>query len=61
MHGQVEPFSRALAELDVDCMINGRRRDHGFDRAHLEARVWLLGLPHELHTLLVCMVCWCYP
>jgi len=36
---QVEPFSRALRELDVDCMVNGRRRDHGFDRAHLEARL----------------------
>ncbi len=35
---QVEPFSRALRELNVDCMVNGRRRDHGFDRAHLEAR-----------------------
>jgi hypothetical protein len=33
---QVEPFSRALESLRVDCMINGRRRDHGFDRAFLE-------------------------
>ena len=33
---QVEPFSRALMEMDVDVMINGRRRDHGFDRAHLQ-------------------------
>jgi len=48
---QVEPFSRALRELNVDCMVNGRRRDHGFDRAHLEARLaepragawWLCG------------------
>ena len=36
---QVEPFSRALAEQHVDVMINGRRRDHGFDRAHLQARL----------------------
>ena len=35
-HLQVEPFSRALAEMNVDVMINGRRRDHGFDRAHLQ-------------------------
>ena len=33
---QVEPFQRSLADLDVDVMINGRRRDHGFERAHLE-------------------------
>lgn len=39
---KVEPFSRALKTLAVDAMINGRRRDHGFERAHLEAR--FLGL-----------------
>jgi len=32
---KVEPFSRALDELHVDVMINGRRRDHGAERAHL--------------------------
>lgn len=35
----MEPFSRALESLQVDCMINGRRRDHGFDRAFLEVRL----------------------
>ncbi|CAI6003091.1 unnamed protein product [Closterium sp. NIES-65] len=33
---KVEPFSRALTSLNVDAMINGRRRDHGAERAHLE-------------------------
>lgn len=33
---KVEPFGRALESLKVDGMINGRRRDHGSDRAHLE-------------------------
>ncbi|KAK9823415.1 hypothetical protein WJX72_002591 [[Myrmecia] bisecta] len=33
---KVEPFNRSLKTLDVDVMINGRRRDHGFERAHLE-------------------------
>ncbi|KAG0627065.1 hypothetical protein M758_2G171300 [Ceratodon purpureus] len=33
---KVEPFSRALETLEVDAMINGRRRDHGAERAHLE-------------------------
>ncbi|EIE26875.1 adenine nucleotide alpha hydrolases-like protein [Coccomyxa subellipsoidea C-169] len=33
---KVEPFQRSLQDLDVDVMINGRRRDHGFERAHLE-------------------------
>lgn len=33
---QVEPFNRALKTLQCDVMINGRRRDHGFERAHLE-------------------------
>ena len=33
---QVEPFDRALKTLEVDCMINGRRRDHGAERAYLE-------------------------
>jgi 3'-phosphoadenosine 5'-phosphosulfate sulfotransferase (PAPS reductase)/FAD synthetase len=33
---KVEPFNRALETLNVDAMINGRRRDHGAERAHLE-------------------------
>lgn len=33
---KVEPFGRALKTLEVDAMINGRRRDHGAERAHLE-------------------------
>ncbi|KAL3159964.1 hypothetical protein ABBQ38_010352 [Trebouxia sp. C0009 RCD-2024] len=33
---KVEPFNRALKTLQCDVMINGRRRDHGFERAHLE-------------------------
>ncbi|EFJ38718.1 hypothetical protein SELMODRAFT_270214 [Selaginella moellendorffii] len=33
---KVEPFNRALSSLQVDAMINGRRRDHGAERAHLE-------------------------
>ena len=33
---KVEPFQRALNELEVDCLVNGRRRDHGHERAHLE-------------------------
>ena len=33
---KVEPFGRSLQELKVDAMINGRRRDHGAERAHLQ-------------------------
>lgn len=33
---KVEPFQRAMRELNVDLMINGRRRDHGGERAFLE-------------------------
>ncbi|MCO5604112.1 hypothetical protein L7F22_058270 [Adiantum nelumboides] len=33
---KVEPFSRSLDTLKVDAMINGRHRDHGAERAHLE-------------------------
>jgi 3'-phosphoadenosine 5'-phosphosulfate sulfotransferase (PAPS reductase)/FAD synthetase len=33
---QVEPFNRALVESEADVMINGRRQDHGFERAQLE-------------------------
>jgi phosphoadenosine phosphosulfate reductase len=33
---KVEPFGRSLKELNVDAMINGRRRDHGAERAHLQ-------------------------
>ena len=35
---KVEPMNRALKEQDSDCWINGRRRDHGADRAALP--VW---------------------
>mmetsp|Transcript_28445 Transcript_28445/g.47787 ORF Transcript_28445/g.47787 Transcript_28445/m.47787 type:complete len:302 (+) Transcript_28445:50-955(+) len=35
---KVEPMNRALAEQDSDCWINGRRRDHGAERATLP--VW---------------------
>ena len=33
---RVEPFNRALKTLQCDVMINGRRRDHGAERAHLD-------------------------
>lgn len=33
---KVEPFNRALKTLQCDVMINGRRRDHGAERAHLD-------------------------
>mmetsp|Transcript_15340 Transcript_15340/g.46328 ORF Transcript_15340/g.46328 Transcript_15340/m.46328 type:complete len:324 (-) Transcript_15340:551-1522(-) len=33
---KVEPFGRALSYLQADVMINGRRRDHGAERAQLE-------------------------
>lgn len=36
---QVEPFQRSLQDLQVDVMINGRRRDHGFERAQLEVTI----------------------
>ena len=32
---KVEPFQRALLAQECDMMINGRRRDHGAERAHL--------------------------
>lgn len=32
---KVEPMNRALKEKDSDCWINGRRRDHGAERASL--------------------------
>jgi len=35
---KVEPMNRALKEQNSDCWINGRRRDHGFERASLP--VW---------------------
>lgn len=35
-HAKVEPLNRALTELEADAWINGRRRDHGFDRAFLD-------------------------
>lgn len=42
---QVEPFNRALNELQADVMINGRRRDHGAERAQLEVRLPLSPAP----------------
>jgi hypothetical protein len=32
------PNKPAVALMQVDCMINGRRRDHGAERAALEVR-----------------------
>lgn len=32
---KVEPLQRALKETETDCWINGRRRDHGAERAAL--------------------------
>eukprot|EP00975_Prorocentrum_lima_P017495 3696046-Prorocentrum_lima.AAC.1 len=33
---KVEPFQRGLKTLQCDCMVNGRRRDHGFERAFID-------------------------
>jgi len=33
---KVEPFQRGLKTLNTDVMINGRRRDHGFERAYID-------------------------
>uniref|UniRef100_A0A7S4DY49 Phosphoadenosine phosphosulphate reductase domain-containing protein n=1 Tax=Lotharella globosa TaxID=91324 RepID=A0A7S4DY49_9EUKA len=33
---KVEPYWRGLETLQADAVINGRRRDHGFDRAFLD-------------------------
>ena len=33
---KVEPFQRGLKTLETDIMINGRRRDHGADRAYID-------------------------
>ena len=52
---QVEPFQRSLNELDVDVMINGRRRDHGFERAQLEVRSDVL---LSKKACSVCVPCW---
>ena len=51
---QVEPFNRALKEQGADVMINGRRRDHGFERAFLEVRSPLLGMPRLNVQLDIC-------
>lgn len=32
---KVEPLMRALKETETEAWINGRRRDHGFERATL--------------------------
>jgi len=33
---KVEPFQRGLKTLNTDCMMNGRRRDHGDERAYID-------------------------
>ncbi|KAJ8599674.1 hypothetical protein CTAYLR_004721 [Chrysophaeum taylorii] len=33
---KVEPFQRGLKTLEADVMINGRRRDHGAERAYID-------------------------
>jgi len=33
---KVEPLLRGLKELETKLWINGRRRDHGFERAALQ-------------------------
>ena len=33
---KVEPFQRGLKTLETDVMINGRRRDHGAERAYID-------------------------
>ena len=33
---KVEPFQRGLKTLNTDVMINGRRRDHGAERAYID-------------------------
>jgi len=33
---KVEPYWRGLKTLEADVVINGRRRDHGFDRAFID-------------------------
>lgn len=33
---KVEPFQRGLKTLRADVMINGRRRDHGAERAYID-------------------------
>ena len=46
---KVEPFARALSTLAVDCMVNGRRRDHGAERAGLMG--WETGSPAKCQPL----------
>jgi len=46
---KVEPFARSLSSLSVDCMVNGRRRDHGAERAQLQA--WEAGQPAKCQPL----------
>ena len=36
---QVEPFNRSLVDTEADVMINGRRQDHGFERAHIQVDI----------------------
>mmetsp|Transcript_8288 Transcript_8288/g.20681 ORF Transcript_8288/g.20681 Transcript_8288/m.20681 type:complete len:419 (-) Transcript_8288:246-1502(-) len=46
---KVEPFGRLLSTLKTSCMINGRRRDHGNERAHIG--VWEDGKSVKLQPL----------
>ncbi|KAK9832865.1 hypothetical protein WJX74_000020 [Apatococcus lobatus] len=46
---KVEPFQRSLKESGTDVMLNGRRRDHGAERAHLE--VFEAGKPLKCNPL----------
>ena len=46
---KVEPFARSLSTLAVDVMLNGRRRDHGAERAQLEG--WEAGKPVKCQPL----------
>lgn len=60
---QVEPFNRALLETEADVMINGRRQDHGFERAHLEvsSSVHLGSWQMRAINCLLILSIWCMP
>eukprot|EP00241_Pyramimonas_parkeae_P011020 CAMPEP_0114249808 /NCGR_PEP_ID=MMETSP0058-20121206/14352_1 /TAXON_ID=36894 /ORGANISM="Pyramimonas parkeae, CCMP726" /LENGTH=258 /DNA_ID=CAMNT_0001363403 /DNA_START=215 /DNA_END=991 /DNA_ORIENTATION=- len=48
-HAKVEPLQRAIMETKTDAWINGRRRDHGADRATLE--IFEPGTPNKINPL----------
>ena len=50
---KVEPMNRALKEQDSDCWINGRRRDHGAERAALPVSITLLLFQYILLHFLI--------